>query len=62
MQIRKLMNMHGRNQASGELYVHSPSRGSAVISIQAAELSAFRRDVYTFRLAVHQTQPNYFAL
>lgn len=35
MQIRKLMNMHGRNQASGELYVHSPSRGSAVISGRA---------------------------
>lgn len=34
---KKLMNMHRRNQASGEPYVDSPSRGSEVISIQAAE-------------------------
>lgn len=34
---KKLMNMHLGNQASGELYVYSPSRGSAVISVEAAE-------------------------
>lgn len=55
------MNMHGRNQANGGLYVYPPNGGSTAISIEAGR-AVFRQDVYTFRLSVHQTQPNCFAL
>lgn len=57
---KKLMNMHRRNQANQELYVCSPSRSSAVSSIEAAE-SSFLKTSSPFDPAGTRISPNLLA-